>query len=508
MGRAEEDTPERVDWEFRSSTSALPLAYDTSGDLFVFNHGENFFRPETYPFRRVRRRMDLEREDSLSAAVNYRRETELFGQNGYWKVGARWINRDRFVDRTNNNYVAAQAFNFGSFDFTMAEPADFFGGAYRTGPIMSYEAVERFFRERPEFFRRDDNSSLNDSTLNDYAVDETVFATYAMAGIDTRLGSFLAGVRVERTEGDYDGLELNPTPQPLLRANRYTNVLPGLHWRFAPNKAWVFRAAWTNTIGRPNYPDVVPTREFDFEEVAAGRYLGSLSGGNPDLEPYESMNFDLAAEYYLPSSGIVSVGLFHKRIDNPIYTRSDVLENVTFEGLYFERLSTSRPENAESGEITGVELNFQQQFTALPSPFDGLGISVNYTIVDSEVQITADPAKGRTEKLPFFKQADDVSNVALFYEKYRISLRLAVSRTGDYLTGISGTPGGEFDSYRAKRVLWDAKASYRLSDRWRLFAEWQNINDEPLQNYSGAPNRKTASEIYDWTANFGVNWSL
>lgn len=508
VGFAQEDTPERVDWEFRSGRNAFPFSYDTSGELPRYVHGANYFSPEAYDFRRVRRRTDDEREDSISAAINYRREAAWIGDNGYWKIGARWVNRDRSVDRTNNNYVGAQDFNFGSFDFTLPEPTDFFEGQIRTGPLMSYRAVESFFQNSPEFFRRDDNSSLSNSTTGDYAVDETVIAGYAMAGVDTRLGSFLGGVRVEHTSGDYNGLELDPTPQPLLRSNEYTDVLPGLHWRFAPDEAWVLRASWTNTIGRPNYPDVVPTRELDFEEISPDRFLGSLEGGNPELTPYESMNFDIAAEYYLSASGILSVGVFHKRIDNSIYTRSDLLENVTFEGREFDRLSTSRPENADSGKLTGVEFNIQQQFTMLPSPFDGLGIALNHTIVDSEVQITNDPNQGRTDQLPFFKQADNISNLALFYEKYRLSLRLAVSRTGDYLTGISGTAGGEFDSYRTERTLWDAKATYRLNDRWRLFGEWQNINDEPLANYGGSPERVTASEIYDWTINFGVNWSL
>jgi TonB-dependent receptor len=508
VGLAREETPERVDWEFRSSTSALPLTYDTSGELFLFRHGDNFARPEAYPFRRVRRRTDDEREDSRSAAVNYRREAAWIGQNGFWKVGARWVNRDREVDRTNNNYVGAQAFHLGSFDFTRPEPSGFFEGFYRIGPLMSYDAVETFFRNRPEFFRRDDVSSANDSTLNDYSVDETVTAGYAMAGVDTPFGSLLGGVRVEQTSGDYGGLERRPSPRPLRRSSDYTNAMPGLHWRYAPNRAWVFRAGWTNTVGRPNYPDIVPTRDFDFSEVSPGRYTGSVSGGNPALDPYESMNIDVAAEYYLSASGVVSVGFFHKRIENPVYTRSDLLENVTFDGLAFDRLVTSRPENAESGKITGFELNLQQQLTALPSPFDGLGISVNHTIVDSEARITSDPAKGRTDKLPFFKQADAVTNLALFYEKYRVSLRVAVSQTGDYLTGASATPGGQFDSYRLRRTLWDAKASYRLTDRWRLFGEWQNINDEPLANFSGVSSRRTASEIYDWTLNFGVNWSL
>jgi hypothetical protein len=32
--------------------------------------------------------------------------------------------------------------------------------------------------------------------------------------------------------------------------------LPGLHLRYALQKNWVWRASWTNTLGRPNYPDL------------------------------------------------------------------------------------------------------------------------------------------------------------------------------------------------------------------------------------------------------------
>jgi hypothetical protein len=33
-----------------------------------------------------------------------------------------------------------------------------------------------------------------------------------------------------------------------------SNVLPGLHVRFTPDKRWVIRGSWTNTIGRPITP--------------------------------------------------------------------------------------------------------------------------------------------------------------------------------------------------------------------------------------------------------------
>ena len=38
------------------------------------------------------------------------------------------------------------------------------------------------------------------------------------------------------------------------------------------------------------------------------QFLGELEIGNPDLLPYESMNLDLAYEYYFPSGAMLSAG--------------------------------------------------------------------------------------------------------------------------------------------------------------------------------------------------------
>jgi TonB-dependent receptor len=320
----------------------------------------------------------------------------------------------------------------------------------------------------------------------------------------------LAGVRVEHSEGDITGVELpfeNGTflgVRQFTASNAYTNFLPGVHFRFEPAKDWLVRAAWTNTIGRPNYPDIAASRSFSFAEdvVGSGVYTGSVSQGNPDLEPYESMNFDLSVERYLANSGILSAGVFHKRIDNPIFTNAYTLRNTTYEGLNFSSLGFSRPENAESGKITGLELNYQQQLTMLPSPFNGLGFSVNYTLTDSEEKLFSRP----NETLPFAKQADRIYNVALFYEKYRWQARVAYTYTGDFIKAFGSDINS--DQYQAERKIIDAKVSFRLTKHLSVFADIINLGEEPLDEYAGYPNRNGATEAYWWTANFGINWQL
>jgi hypothetical protein len=96
--------------------------------------------------------------------------------------------------------------------------------------------------------------------------------------------------------------------------------------------------------------------------------------------------------------------------------------------------------------------------------------------------------------------------VALFYEKHRVQARIAYTFTGDYIKTFGANIDN--DSYQAKRRIIDAKISYRLTKHFTLFGDVINLGQEPLNEYSGYSNRMSATEIYWWTANFGVNWRL
>jgi TonB-dependent receptor len=281
-------------------------------------------------------------------------------------------------------------------------------------------------------------------------------------------------------------------------------VLPGLHLRYAPQKNWIWRASWTNTLGRPNYPDMAGSAAFVYSPDTPGGtvYTGSLTSGNPNLKPYQSRNLDLTTEYYLRNSGIVSVSLFDKEVKNPVFNNAGVLRNTTYQGLSFSTLSYSRPENATSGKIRGVELNYQQQLQMLPSPFDGLGFSVNYTGTDSEEKLFTRP----TETLRFAKQADKIYNAALFYEKYGFAARIAYTFTGDFIKAFGADVHS--DMYQAERKIIDAKVSYKLNKHFTLFADVINLGEEPLDEFAGFPHRNGATERYWWIANFGVHWKL
>jgi TonB-dependent receptor len=505
--RGERETPFRVDWEFRSAANAFPNTYDVSDpELVRVTPSANFLQGSAYPFRRVRYREDIEREDVWSGEFNLKRTATFASRPGYWKAGAKVVTRDKLQDRTNENY------NVGSQPFTLADsglggsgPDDFFQGDFRFGPTLNLTGLQDFFEANPSRFVFDAVSTAQNSVEQDFTADESVIATYGMFKIDFNRWNLMAGVRLEATNADYAANELifsggayTGRTVPATGSTDYVDVLPGVHLTFMPRSNVTMRAAWTNTLGRPAYADLAPISILDEVQESDGSYVGSLSTGNSELDPYESMNVDFSFEFYTPS-GMIAIAPFYKRIDNPIYDRSVTENNVVYNGRTYARFGLTRPENAEHGHIAGVEMNYQTIFTGLPSPFDGLGTNVNYTWTDSSVTIF-----GRESALPFFKQSDQIGNAALLYRKYGIEGQLSLSFQGPSLLSVGAN--ADADVFSDWYTPLDAKVSFPVTRILRMFFEARNLNDEPRIRYAGVSSRRTAHEIYSRDFYAGIDW--
>jgi TonB-dependent receptor len=232
--------------------------------------------------------------------------------------------------------------------------------------------------------------------------------------------------------------------------------------------------------------------------VGSSIYTGSLSLGNPELKPYESINADLSIEYYL-GSGHIAVAPFYKHIDNPIYTRSFTELNVTYEGRFYQTLGFSQPENAEAGRIAGAEFTYQNYFPRLPGVLSGLGVNFNYTITDSSVTIF-----GRTDTLPFFKQSRHSGNVAVLYEKFGVATQLSVSFNSPSL-GSAGTDA-DSDNYGDTYRVVDFKLSAPITRGLRGLVEIGNLNNEHRRRYAGISSRRVHDEVYSWNLTVGLDW--
>ena len=507
FSRGQRHTPKRVDWEFRSGANAFPNTYDVADPAHpIITPSANYYDASAYPFRRVRFRNDLEREDVLTAEANLRRSASFGGRQGYWRTGLKFTSRDKTQDRENQNYNVANPV-FTLADFGLAGPSvdSYFEDRYRFGPTLNLQALNQFFSTNPNRFVFDSATSLNNSKVQDFTADELVSAGYFMAGIDFSKWSLLAGVRVEHTSATYDAFALVTQNgaflgevRPTTGSTSYTDVLPGVHLNFFPRSNLKVRFAWTNTIGRPAYANLAPISALDEIEDEPGVYVGSLSTGNPELKPYESMNVDLSVEFYLPA-GLVTVAPFYKRIDNPIFTRSYVETDYVYDDRLYERFGISHPENADEGRIAGVEFNVQSYFTKLPAPFDGLGVNLNYTVTDSSVTLFT-----RTDELPFFKQSDHVGTVAFLYEKFGVATQLSVSFNSPSLGSVGTGPAS--DNYGDTYRVMDFKFSAPIRRGLRALFEMGNLNDERRRRYAGSSPYRVQDEIYSWNLWAGLDW--
>ncbi len=495
---AEEHTPVRDDIEFRSGRGKF-ATLDLTGDLPQFvDIDPSLFDPAAFPLRRIRLRRETIDED-LHAL---RTDVKIFLEetsDSFVQFGGKFIDRKKTRDNSQAQQVPTMGTTLADTDALLPSPKDFYEGDYSYGPTIDYQGVLDFFADNPDQIALDQVATAFNEVSIDYGISEKIYAGYAMVSGDLGDLTAVGGVRVEHTKGRYDAFAIRDTDgsgalevsdiAPLSFEKEYTNFLPSVHLTYRPTSKLTIRGAYTNTIGRPNYDAIVPT----FEEDG-----GEGSAGNPDLEPYMSTGLDLSVEYYPDAESVISVALFYKYIENPIFTRS--IMDTTFAGIPLTSLS--QPINADDGKLFGVEANLVQRFTFLPAPFDGLGISANATYVDSSLTV---PGR-EDEDLPFFRQSDWLASGALFYEKGPFEARVALSYRDDYIVNIgSPTQRTAADIYNKSRFVLDARASYRIFEGVEMFVSASNLTDETLTFYQTTPDQTFSRQIYGVNADFGIS---
>jgi TonB-dependent receptor len=514
LGKTEQDTPLDNFWSFELADE-MPMSYDTSNKFFVVTAGPEFQDADNFEFNEHARGGQLIEEDLNIVQLDFKRALNFGDNSGFLKFGAKRISRESTSDQdmviydgfdAEDDLLLSQFAEAGNPDFYRSQR-----NYYPFGPTVNLTAVEAFFRANEDNFEISDSDTIAESYGVDYKVAEDVTAAYMMGSATFGSATFVGGVRVEKTETDFqaydivfvDGEASNPPPQ-VLGTKDYTNWMPGLQMTWAMKENVLLRAGWTNTIGRPSYEQNVPFRIFELEDTGDVTeegdpvFEGEIEMGNSDLDPLESMNWDLTLEWYTENGGLLSAGIFYKDIKNPIFTRLLNIEGEEFEGRFYDELQIAQPQNAVDGNILGVELGFQHQFVNLPGWLSGFGLSASYTWTDSEANTDE-----RDEAVPFFLQSDNIGNLSLFWEKNGLEFRLGYAYRSEYLDSL-GDEAFE-DLYVDTHAQLDFKTSYDFTDQWTAFFQVQNLTDEPLRYFSGDRSRMAENEMYSWNVLAGFS---
>jgi TonB-dependent receptor len=411
----------------------------------------------------------------------------LGGGEGHFKFGAKYKAGEREADENRFRDRAATAAPSGTLQsFLSGEPSRNYG--YDLGFKVQPGLADAYYDQR----KATSPIRAEQSATADYQVDETVLAGYALWDLDfDRLG-VLAGVRYERTETDGSAPVFNAATGVIsTRTDKrsYSDVFPGVTLRYAFNDGLIGRAVVSRGMTRPNFTDIVP-RALETQE---GSTL-VVQQGNPELTATLSNNLDVSVEYYYDTMGLVSASAFYKDLKDYAYT-------LRSNGSYLGQAAILvRPENAPNGSLNGVELAWQQQFTALPGWLSGFGVFANVTWVDAEIEVGRSYA-GRS-KFPLPGQSKTTSNLALFYERGPLSVRLSYTDRGDYLNEINAEDGA-LDLYWEGRDQLDLTASYEFTKMFEAFVEAKNLTNTAGIRYYGERSRVYEYEKFGYSVFVG-----
>ncbi|MBB1437478.1 TonB-dependent receptor [Shewanella sp. SG41-4] len=369
--------------------------------------------------------------------------------------------------------------------------------------------------------------STNYAAETDRYTEEESQAVYVQYNYDNEISGMPYdvhfGLRYEQTDvtstaavAGYDGADWIAETEILLSATGeqvfetktgdYDYLLPSFNFNIEVIEDVMLRAAYSETIGRPNYTDIQGGTVL---ATLANRTNGGGSAGNPTLLPLESENIDFSAEWYYAPSSYVSVGYFRKDTQNfisneavkttngiynpasgDLYKAAVAATGTTEAGAVRDYIFANYADNAavdatnqiisgsaanndellnfnintplnssESSVIDGWEFAAQHFFGE-----SGVGVIANYTLVNSDLALVG---------------ISDTANAVLVYENYGFQARVAYNWRDEFLSATNqGT--GIFPQYTEAYSQIDLSVSYDIEqvEGLTVFFEGLNITEE------------------------------
>lgn len=387
-------------------------------------------------------------EESMQYALNLELPFVINNNEGAFKFGI-------FNDEVERTFQQASFANFGQ-NTAIGEELDF-------EDSLSEAVSNGQFGLFP----------IDDSGLTDIPYDGQydIFAWYGMVDVPLLDNlNFISGARVETTQISIvsspeanalvidpstntvvDALNPDGTPSTNLEGDilkdaefEETVVLPSFTLIYDATEELTVRAAYSQTQARQTFRELAPTLQSEF--------LGAdLFVGNPELKPAKVTNYDIRLDY--TSGGtFLSGSYFYKDITDPI----EIVQGFsTIVGTF------QTPTNYPSGQIQGFELEARQKLEDFWEDLLGLSAGVNFTYIESEVQLPSNEVIGSANNaIPWFSRdavnsPEFLFNANLIYEIETTGTKIGLfyTITGDTLiagenrgfndTRLAPVPNGE-----------------------------------------------------------------
>jgi TonB-dependent receptor len=503
----------RTTSKFRSSIYSLDMAYAApqtvsaifdadrgqGGPQFAFAGNPDTTSVDTYIYRGLfDRRIASEGKDKQGRIdLSYETGSPLLTQ---LEVGVRYVDRDASFE-DGSRYQSREADRIGLNALPLSYHV--FDGGFPTGDAS---LVRRWLTPTYASLRSNIGAlrALSGFAAGDppadplitYAANEKSYAGYgqlryafgAEAGIHV---DGVLGLRVVKTRFSIDGTQsVGGVQGPVDAAKDYTDWLPNVSARIHLTDMLQLRLSATRTRTRPGFSQYNPGQAVD-PPVTCGvqnttTCVRNARGGNPDLEPLKSRNYDASLEYYYSRTGSASVAVFRRDLDGFIQNYQQFVTDPQF-GL----VRVDRPYNSGNGRIDGAEAQITGflDFDALPDWARGFGAQANVTYLDAK---TGTPAVlgGALTQAPIIGVSKWTYNLNGIYERNGLSLRLTYNVRGAFPSlfrqdaGFPDltAPGNRLYTEKTKAISrLDLSASYELLKDLTLTFDAANILAAPLR---------------------------
>ena len=442
-------------------------------------------------------------EKDLKFSMNFKLPLVKGFYSNQLRFGAKVVDKSKDKDLEFYDYepVDEKAFNSNSFSNTSEQNRNGYmpGEKYKAGTFISKEYVGGLDLNNSSLFNKIENP---EELAGEYKARETVTAGYLR--FDQNFGkklSALVGLRLENTHLKYNGRKLtlndDGDPESLTVTpdvkDSYLNVLPSVLLKYNVSEDFKIRGSFTETLSRPKYSALIPNVNINNKD-------NELTLGNPELKPTTSFNFDLSADYYFKSVGLVSIGIYYKDINDFIVTQT--VRGYEYEGNSYDKFM--QPRNAGDANLLGVEVGYQRDFGFIAPALKCVGFYGTYTYTHSKVNNFNFTGRENEKDLKLPGSPEHTANASLYFEKGGLNVRLSYNFASDFIDEMGES--AFYDRYYDKVNYMDVNASYTFGKKLRttFYAEANNLLNQPLRYYQGISERTMQSEHYGVKVNAGV----
>lgn len=196
------------------------------------------------------------------------------------------------------------------------------------------------------------------------------------------------GVRHEQIKTESQGSTDLAGSSDFQSTSKVTTPLLHLNFKPDPKGRDLVRASLTRSYKAPDVQQLINRPSINTNEpLAVGNTRTTPDRtGNPGLKPELATGLDLAYESYLPAGGLVSVGVFHRRITNLI--RTDQPRLMTVPWAPTQRWVITQI-NLSKAQTQGLELEIKgragELFPSLFEPSTALSLRASLNVYRSKV---------------------------------------------------------------------------------------------------------------------------